>query len=110
MKELKYFYKTSNGKGYLADYVPHKEEGLVEITKEEWDAHLASLHHEPTAAELAKREKRSRIAFLKRELARTDYEAIKYSEGEMSAEDYESYKVQRRAWRAEINQLEGELE
>lgn len=52
--------------------------------------------------------KRERIKFLKKELARTDYEAIKFAEGEMSAEDYEPYKLQRRSWRSEINELEGE--
>lgn len=51
-------------------------------------------------------EKESRIAELKRKLAETDYKAIKYAEGEISAEDYAEIKAQRKAWRDEINSLE----
>lgn len=47
-----------------------------------------------------------RIAELKRLLAQTDYEAIKYAEGELSAEEYAPYKAERAQWRAEINELE----
>ena len=47
-----------------------------------------------------------RIAELKRKLAETDYKAIKYAEGEISAEDYAEIKAQRKAWRVEINNLE----
>lgn len=51
-----------------------------------------------------------RIAELKQRLADTDYKAIKYAEGEMTAEEYAETKAQRRAWRAEINALEAEVE
>ena len=53
---------------------------------------------------------KARIAELKRNLQNTDYQAIKYAEGELSAEDYASTKAQRQSWRAEINQLESELQ
>ena len=46
-----------------------------------------------------------RIGELKQKLAETDYQAIKYAEGELSAEDYAPIKEQRRQWRAEINRL-----
>lgn len=43
-------------------------------------------------------------------LQETDYKAIKYAEGLISEEEYHPIKVQRQAWRDEINKLEGELE
>ena len=54
--------------------------------------------------------KRARIDELKLNLANTDYQAIKYAEGLISAEEYASMKAQRQAWRDEINQLENTLE
>ena len=49
---------------------------------------------------------KAKIKALKNELANSDYKAIKFLEGEMSAEEYEPVKLQRRAWREEINRLE----
>lgn len=46
------------------------------------------------------------IRFLKERLAKTDYQAIKLAEGELSAEEYEPLREKRRAWRARINELE----
>lgn len=102
----KYYYKTSDGKGlaeldFKLDAKVLEEEGLVETTEEDFN----NLKPQPKAVNSTK----VRISELKSNLAKTDYEAIKFAEGEMSAEDYEPYKVQRRAWRAEINQLEEEL-
>ena len=54
--------------------------------------------------------KGEQIIKLKGELRRTDYMAIKYAEGELSAEEYAEVKEQRRAWRAEINRLQAEIE
>ena len=50
-----------------------------------------------------------RILELKQCLRNTDYQAIKYSEGELSTADYSSIREKRRLWRAEINMLEKEL-
>ena len=47
-----------------------------------------------------------RINQLKKLLADTDYQAIKYAEGMISENDYQPIKAQRQAWRDEINQLE----
>jgi antirestriction protein len=47
-----------------------------------------------------------RIAELKRLLLETDYQALKFVEGELSAVDYEDMRTQRKAWRKEINELE----
>lgn len=50
-----------------------------------------------------------RISELKRNLFKTDYKAIKYAEGELTAEEYAETLAQRRAWRVEINELEVEI-
>lgn len=47
-----------------------------------------------------------RISELKQNLAQTDYLAIKYAEGQLSAEEYAGTKAQRQAWRDEINVLQ----
>lgn len=49
-----------------------------------------------------------RIAELKRLLAETDYKAIQFAEGEITAEDFEPIKIERRNWRVEINKLQQE--
>ena len=56
--------------------------------------------------ELASRE----IANLKAKLAATDYQAIKYAEGLITAEEYSEMKAQRQLWRDRINELEKVLE
>lgn len=47
-----------------------------------------------------------RIEELKALLKESDYRAIKYAEGLYTEEEYEPYKVQRKAYRDEINELE----
>ena len=41
-------------------------------------------------------------------LTQTDYQAIKFSEGEISEAEYAPIREKRRMWRAEINRLEAE--
>ena len=53
--------------------------------------------------------KNTKIAELKYKLSQTDYQAIKYAEGQLSEEEYAQIKVQRQAWRDEINLLESEV-
>ena len=50
-----------------------------------------------------------KISLLKQKLANTDYQAIKYAEGAMTAAEYAPYKADRAKWRAEINDLEKKL-
>lgn len=50
-----------------------------------------------------------KISKLKKALKSTDYQAIKFAEGEMTLEEYQEVREQRRAWRAEINELEKQL-
>ena len=54
-------------------------------------------------------QRQNRIAELKSLLAQTDYQAIKYAEGQLSASEYAEMKKQRQTWRDEINLLEEEL-
>ena len=49
------------------------------------------------------------ISELKHNLFDTDYLAIKFGEGLISAEEYAPIKDQRQQWRGRINELEGEL-
>lgn len=50
-----------------------------------------------------------RVAELKRKLRETDYKAIKYAEGEITAEEYAETKELRKGWREEINALETKI-
>ena len=52
-------------------------------------------------------ETESRIAFLKSELAETDYLCLKYTDGALSEDEYAPIRKQRAAYRAEINALQG---
>jgi len=90
-------------KGYLVlDTIPFEDAGL--------DGEETILVYIPyTEAELHKIHAENRIAELKKLLADTDYQAIKFAEGELSSDEYEPTKQNRRAWRAEINQLESQL-
>lgn len=51
----------------------------------------------------------NQINNLKQNLIDTDYKAIKFAEGLLTAEEYEPIKQQRQAWREEINTLESQL-
>jgi hypothetical protein len=43
-------------------------------------------------------------------LLKTDYKALKYAEGMLSETEYAPIKLQRQAWRDEINSIELEIE
>lgn len=51
-------------------------------------------------------ETESRIAFLKSELAETDYLCLKYTDGALSEEEYVPIRQKRAEYRAEINKLQ----
>ena len=73
------------------------------------------IYRDMTEQEIAEYEKsieqttEQKIAELKQKLADTDYKAIKYAEGLISAEEYAETKAQRQEWRNEINILEESL-
>ena len=113
----------ANGNAYILPskggykFSPLKEsdiEKCITITKDELVGLLErTLVFNPTtqkceaapARKLYKEEK-ARIKELKKLLAETDYQAIKYAEGVITAEEYEETKQKRIAWRKEINELE----
>ena len=51
-----------------------------------------------------------KIEVLKKHLSDTDYQAIKYAEGQITEENYKTIREQRQAWRDKINELESEVE
>lgn len=63
----------------------------------------------PTEEELAKdiiSNRNKEISELKAKLAQTDYQAIKFAEGWITADDYAPTKALRNSWRTRINELE----
>lgn len=53
--------------------------------------------------------KSAQISELQRQLCETDYKAIKYAEGEITAAEYASTKELRQRFRQKINELEASL-
>ena len=51
-------------------------------------------------------ETESRIAYLKSELADTDYLCLKFTDGALSEEEYAPIRQKRAEYRAEINKLQ----
>lgn len=62
-------------------------------------------YHVPTQEEIIE----NQIAQLKQKLVETDYQAIKYAEGELSEYEYAPIKTQRAEWRRQINELEKKI-
>ena len=97
------------GKGYAIS-----QEELDKLREHElkWsedeDGHTILIPNDPTD-ENARNEALRTIAELKDKLAKTDYQAIKFAEGELSEKDYAPIREERKAWRAEINQKEALL-
>lgn len=58
--------------------------------------------------EIAKEQKEQEIIRLKQELADTDYEAIKYSEGWFTDDEYAPIKAKRESLREQIRKLESD--
>lgn len=52
---------------------------------------------------------KNQITILKLKLAKTDYKAIKFAEGAISATDYEPIRQQRWLWREQINLYEEKI-
>ena len=72
--------------------------------------YVVQVPQEPTEEEVAEMQRLNRIAELKQLLAESDYKAIKFAEGWLTADEYAATKAQRQAWRDEINELEGATE
>ena len=90
--------EENGGISIYKDLVTHAVE-----EKDAWDEYEEIQVYVPYSEnELAERE----IAKLKEKLRETDYQAIKFAEGEMSLEDYAELKEKRAAWRKKINEFE----
>lgn len=100
---MAYYLHYENGKIVGGSRAVCSAEGMEcrEVTENEYNAYYKDLEEGLT--------KRKSIAELKQKLAETDYQAIKFAEGEISDEEYEPMKLQRKAWREEINKLEKSL-
>lgn len=65
---------------------------------------------EPSEEELAAMQRAAEVEELKMQLAESDYKALKYAEGWISAEDYAPIKAERQTLRDRINELEAEID
>ena len=72
---------------------------------EDEEGHTILIPNDPTE-ENAINKAKADIADLRAYLAETDYEAIKFAEGEMSDIKYEPFRVKRKQARARINELQ----
>lgn len=95
-----YYYKSLTN-----NYITKSEEesivGMTQITENEYNQ--LKLANKQRIA------KKVRINELKKLLSQSDYKAIKYAEGLISAQDYEPIKQLRQSYRDEINRLESEV-
>ena len=112
----RYYYRTKDGKGFLNLKSPLADTtGYTEITEAKFNELQPKLV-EPTQEELARLEKLSQISRLKSKLSATDYVALKLAEalakGNADAilEEYAEVLSNRETWRAEINELEEEVQ
>lgn len=106
---MRHYYKTKDGKGYLSLKTISKDPELIEITEVEFrSADIANVPT-PTPEELEKDNIRKEIMALKKELASTDYQALKYFEGWITSSEYAPIKMQRQTLRDRINELEAKL-
>lgn len=52
---------------------------------------------------------KNEIIVIKGKLKDTDYQAIKFAEGELTISEYAPIREQRKAWREQINNLETQI-
>lgn len=102
MKLGSIFYEEQYSEAY--EYVSKHNDCMIQEIDADENGRMFKIVEMPqsTESELARYE----IAELKVKLAATDYQAIKYAEGVLTAEEYADVKAQRQAWRDRINELE----
>ena len=108
---MKYNYKYKNEAGKFAPYI--LEVGNAKIINPSAEQYAEAGFYpytppQPTEAEVAEGNRMAEIEALKAQLSESDYKAIKYAEGWITAEDYAPIKADRQALRDRINELEGE--
>lgn len=90
--------------GWLDNYISKDEVQVSDVNGWTYRKEVCPMK---TADDLQKEEYAAEILTLKKQLADTDYKAIKFAEGVMTDEDYQATGIQRQAWRRRINELEG---
>lgn len=109
---MRYYYKSQDENNWLSLKSPLSDSEIAEgnyisISKEEFDQHMEAIKPIPlTPTEEYVKDIQRQIAEIKKELASSDYKAIKYAEGWISEEDYAPIKAERQALRDRINELE----
>ena len=120
------YYLTLDEDGYLVGYaaletmpddsigmpaVGHLDEAAMMDAKymisHRWDGEKLMLDKQRLVRLEAEEKRQNCIAELKNLLIATDYVAAKIAEGSAAVEEYAAVIARRRAWRAEINELEG---
>lgn len=96
MEEQVYYYLI-NGKPQASDTELTNYSNAVAITKEQFWEKWQEID-----------DKVQRLAVIKGLLASYDYKTSKYADGEYTDEQWAEIVAQRKAWRAEIRELEGE--
>lgn len=93
-----------------------KNNGIVQVCTVPW-----SLHSQQGATQAAvdgivqfsmgspPTQPQSILDLLKKQLADTDYQVLKYTEGFLPADEYATIREQRAQWRTEYNTIEEEL-
>lgn len=92
---MRYYYKTKDNKNVLSLKEPLFDPKYTIITEDEYNR-LANSVQIPTL-DATKMATLARVSYLKKQLASTDYKAIKYAEGLISEEDYAEVKSQRQS-------------
>ena len=111
MEGKHYYYKDGNALLDSKHQLDETEIGnYVEITEEEYNTLYSQRNsrgnHNQTEIDVI----RNKIAELKDLLDSSDYKLLKYTDGDMTEEEYAPIRQQRHAWRVKINELEAELE
>ena len=90
----------------------NEEEPYIELTEEQVDLFMTGrlkLRNGIIVDNTLNLEMSKRVDELKQLLKDSDYKTLKYAEGEISLQEFESIKAQRKAWRDEINDLEAKI-
>ncbi len=96
---MPFYYKCGNSFIKTKTQLKEVPESFEQITEEKYFS-----YHQITEETID--ENALRIAQLKQELAATDYQCLKWSEGWLTDEEYAPIKAQRQELRDEINALE----
>lgn len=78
------------------------EDGIFYEHRSEWEADVTQRQNIAAI--------KTEIRTLQQHLASTDYQAIKYAEGRLTAEEFAPMREQRQTWRDRINELQATLE